>query len=66
MIAAFPIGWTVSRLMIAIVFYLVITPIASVFRLVGRDLLKRRRRDTPSYWSRKSTPTDAATYLRQS
>ncbi len=29
MIAAFPIGWTVSRVVLGVVFFLVVTPIAS-------------------------------------
>ena len=43
MIAAFPIGWTISRLMLAALFYLVFTPMALVFRLMGRDALHLRR-----------------------
>src|SRR6476660_6455966 len=44
MAVAFPIGWAVSRAMLAILFYLVITPIAVVFRMTGRDVLRLRRR----------------------
>src|SRR6476660_8169932 len=32
MMAAFPIGWLVSRVVLAIVFYLLFTPFAFVFR----------------------------------
>src|SRR5689334_9900395 len=35
MIAAFPIGWTVSRLILGAIFYAVITPIGWAFRLTG-------------------------------
>ena len=44
MVLAFPIGWTVSQVMLAVMFYGVFTPIGLVFRLIGRDPLHRTRR----------------------
>src|SRR5207247_855598 len=32
-VAAFPIGWTISHLLLAVIFYLVITPIGWLLRL---------------------------------
>ncbi len=66
MMAAFPIGWVVSRVVLGILFYGMFTPVAAAFRLSGRDALHRRRRAKPSYWSPKPQPTDAAGHLRQS
>ena len=66
MAVAFPIGWVVSRAMLAILFYLVITPIALIFRLSGRDVLRLRRRREESYWTPKPRATSADTYFRQS
>src|SRR5258708_39474019 len=37
MILAFPIGWTISQLILALMFYGLFTPISLVFRLIGRD-----------------------------
>ena len=65
MIAAFPIGWTVARVVLAIVFFLVVTPIAFVFRLMGRDVLHRRRAAQVSYWKDKRQPGGPTDYLRQ-
>jgi hypothetical protein len=65
MIVAFPIGWVVSRVMLALLFYGVFTPVAFVFRLMGRDVLRRRRPAGGSYWIPKSQPGDARQYLRQ-
>ena len=42
MLLAFPIGWLISQIMLAVLFYLVLTPVAIVFRLKGRDLLSRK------------------------
>lgn len=66
MIVAFPIGWTISRLALALMFFAVITPVALFFRLVGRDELQLRRRDPGvSCWSPKHGPEGVRQYLRQ-
>lgn len=50
MIAAFPIGWTVSRVIVTLLFYVVFTPFAFVFRLFGRDAMRLRRHTLTTYW----------------
>ena len=66
MMAAFPIGWAVSRVALGVLFYGMFTPVAAGMRLSGRDALHRRRRAKPSYWVAKPQPADSAGYLRQS
>src|SRR5690349_18781026 len=39
MVLAFPIGWLISQFMLALLFFVVLTPVALLFRLRGRDLL---------------------------
>jgi len=65
MIAAFPVGWLVSLLVMAVMFYLVFTPLALAFRLAGRDLLRRQRVDATTCWLSKPRVTDPCRYLRQ-
>jgi hypothetical protein len=66
MVAAFPIGWAVSHLILAIIFYGLFTPLALYFRLIGRDALQRGPRpELDSYYVPKTTPADPASYLRQ-
>ena len=65
MIAAFPIGWTVSKIVLGAVFLLVFTPVALVFRLTGRDALQLRRGSGRSYWTGKPAPS-VESYFRQS
>lgn len=66
MILAFPIGWVVSRVLLGLVFFGLFTPMAAVFRLMGRDeLLLRRRRDGSSYWRPKAQAADRGQYFRQ-
>src|SRR5262245_45119203 len=50
MIAAFPIGWTISRVIVTVLFYVVFTPFALVFRLTGRDALRLHRHRLTTYW----------------
>jgi hypothetical protein len=64
-VATFPIGWAVSRVMLAILFYLVMTPIAIVHRLRRRDVLRISRPDAATYWEPVEGDRDAASYLRQ-
>ncbi|MCC7009136.1 MAG: hypothetical protein IT184_09990 [Acidobacteria bacterium] len=66
MIAAFPIGWTVSRIALGAIFFLVLTPLAWVFRAAGRDVLRLRRPRAASYWQPKPQAARLAEYLRQS
>ena len=66
MVIAFPIGWTVSRVLLAVVFYGLFTPLGLLFRLIGRDRLQRvRRHDRDTYWRSKTQPTEIRHYLRQ-
>jgi Saxitoxin biosynthesis operon protein SxtJ len=65
MVAAFPIGWTVSKVALGVIFFVVITPLAWVFRLTGRDLLHLRRPPEGSLWTPKRQPASPKEYLRQ-
>ena len=66
MIAAFPIGWLISQIMLALMFYGIILPIALFFKLVGRDVLQRRRPPADaSLWKIKTQPDDIRRYFRQ-
>ena len=62
-----PIGLVVGELLLAVIYYLVFTPVAVFFRLVGRDALELKiDRTAKSYWRAKPRPRDAASYFRQS
>lgn len=51
-LGTFPLGWIMSHLLLGLVYFGLFTPLAIAFRLVGRDLLKRK------------LAASAATYLR--
>jgi membrane protein implicated in regulation of membrane protease activity len=61
----FPIGWIVSRLLLGIIYFGVFTPVSILFKLAGRDALRRRRQEAQSYWQDKNQPRDPVRYLRQ-
>lgn len=66
MALAYPIGWIVSRIVLAVVFYFVFTPVAWVFRLIGRDVLELKSQPAATtYWHSKPTVADQSAYLRQ-
>ena len=66
MTLAYPIGWVVSRTVLGVAFYFLFTPVAWVFRLIGRDALELKSQPAATtYWHSKPTVTDKSAYLRQ-
>lgn len=65
-IAGFPLGWLLSRVSLAVVFYLVVTPLGLCSRLAGRDRLSLRRKgDEQANWSPLAPSQDLRRYFRQ-
>lgn len=66
MYVALPIGWTVSHVMIGIVYFGVVTPIGLASRLIRGDTLHRRPDGSaPTYWIERPRRTGTRRYLRQ-
>jgi hypothetical protein len=65
MIVAFPIGWTVSKIALGLMFFLVFMPVGLVFRMTGRDALRLKRTAGGSYWLAKPATRSGDEYLRQ-
>jgi hypothetical protein len=66
MVLAFPIGWTVSLLLLGLVYYGLFLPIGLAFRLAGRDALALRPRPgATTYWAPHAAPADVRRYFRQ-
>ncbi len=62
----FPIGFVVSHVFLGIVFYLVLTPVGLVMRLLGRDPLQRTFDSRAStYWVDHVEPKSVEDYFRQ-
>lgn len=67
MLAAFPIGWVISHLLLAAIFFGVIMPIGLILRVLGRDPMRKSfDRSASTYWiARPTEPTDSQRYFRQ-
>ena len=64
--AAFPIGWTVSHVLMAVIYFGVFTPIGLILRATGRDPLDRRfDRSARSYWISYTPQRDVGRYFKQ-
>jgi len=61
-----PIGLVISFLLLATFYFGILTPLAIVFKLIGRDALKRRfDADADSYWITHRQPGDLDRYFNQ-
>ena len=61
------LGWLNTKIILTLVFFLIFTPMALFFRLIGKDLLdKKIEPDRESYWlSRENPAFTPETYERQ-
>jgi len=65
--AAYPMGFVVSRVVLALVYYLVLTPIGLTMRLFRHDPLCRRfDPEAKTYWIRRNGSKTAESYFQQS
>jgi Saxitoxin biosynthesis operon protein SxtJ len=64
-LATWPIGWVVSKVTLALLYFLVFTPIALAFRLIGRDALQRSADpNAKTYWEPYRPNRGLERYLR--
>lgn len=65
-VITFPIGFVVSHVVLALLYYVVLTPVGLVMRLVGHDPMNRRwDPDATTYWHTRDTRRDVKSYFRQ-
>lgn len=66
MTLAIMLGWVMTRVILTILFYFVITPTGIIARLVGKDFLKLKKTDSDTYWEkREQKPSVKIDYERQ-
>lgn len=66
MLLVLPIGWVVSHCMLALVYYLVVTPIGIWRRIRNGDPLQRLAdRDVKTYWQDRKEKRAGESYFRQ-
>jgi len=65
-VAALPIGFVVSFVLLAAFYFLLLTPMGLFFRLIRRDPLGRTfDRSSGSYWIPRRPPTNMKRYFHQ-
>ena len=66
MAAVYPIGWFISHMLLAIIYYLLITPIGLVVRLFRSDPLQRDfDRSATTYWTLCHKSENVERYFQQ-
>ena len=50
------LGKIISPMIMGIIFFLVVTPIGLIMRLIGKDVLNLKYSDSKSYWIEKTGP----------
>ncbi len=61
-----PIGLVISHVLMALLYYGLFTPLALIFRIIGRDALDRRfEPEAATYWTKRKPVTDPKQYFRQ-
>jgi ABC-type uncharacterized transport system permease subunit len=65
--ATYPVGFVVSHVVLALVYFLALTPIGLTMRLLGRDPLSRRfDPSAKSYWKPRDKGKSPESYFNQS
>ena len=59
------IGYVVSNVILALMFFLVITPLGIILKLIGKDLLQQRRQKTTTQWTPIKGVKTEDSYYRQ-
>lgn len=66
MYSVLPIGFVVSHVLLALIYYLVVTPIGLIMKVVGYDPLHRKFDQAAStYWIERESNTDPQRYFQQ-
>jgi hypothetical protein len=64
--AAYPVGWTISNLVLGITYFVLFAIIGLTLRLVGYDSLVRRQPAAArSFWHAREARRSSASYFRQ-
>lgn len=65
-VITFPIGFVVSHVILALLYYLVLTPIGLAMRLFGYDPMHRKLEpEAATYWVERAPRTNVQDYFKQ-
>ncbi len=61
-----PIGWVMSHVILALFYFGLLTPLALVFKIIGRDTMCRRPdKSAKTYWTEHRPPSSMRQYFNQ-
>ncbi|MEK6642870.1 MAG: SxtJ family membrane protein [Planctomycetota bacterium] len=65
-VVSFPIGFVMSYVVVSIMFFLIITPIGIIMRMMGRDALRLKfNAQATTHWIPRNPPASVKRYFRQ-
>jgi len=64
-ILAFPIGWIMTKILLAVMYFGVFTPIGVILRVAGKDSLRLKRPPPGGFWQDRPVLVDLRRYFRQ-
>ena len=59
------IGYVVSNVLLALMFFVVITPLGIILKLMGKDVLQQRRQKRTTQWTPVKETKNEESYYRQ-
>ncbi len=66
MTLAFILGWVMTRLLLTVTFFVILTPFALLLRISGKDMLSRKiEKNRDTYWIKHEAITDMNRYKKQ-
>ena len=66
MFSVMPIGWIISHLLLSAIYYLLLTPIGLIMKVVGYDPMRRKLEPSQeTYWVKRQKSEDPQRYFKQ-
>ena len=65
MVVSWILSKIISPIVVAVIFYLIITPFGLIMRLIGRDTLQLKKKNLDSYFHEYQDPYDKESFHRQ-
>jgi Saxitoxin biosynthesis operon protein SxtJ len=64
-VVAYPIGWVVSHVLLAVLFFGLFAPIGFLLKATGQDTLQPRESSAGTYWQKARRKRAVADYFKQ-
>ncbi len=66
MLLALALGWTSTRILLTLAYWILVTPIGLLMNIMRKDVLDQRiNKDSTSYWKKRDAVGDKKQYKKQ-